>query len=149
MIGPSIQVQLQQVKEGGFKNFMCACNALFKDEPSYRAHSNATHKQINDMVCQFADVIKITSLHRIDFALLGDTTPHEEYKEFLGKDFEQKTRLIKWMKIREVIRHSDITVMRSAEDFRKTREQHRRKKRLVQKEFKRRAIALDIINNTD
>jgi hypothetical protein len=51
VIGPSIQVQLQQVKEGGFKNFMCACNALFKDEPSYRAHSNATHKQINDMVC--------------------------------------------------------------------------------------------------
>ena len=77
VIGPSIQVQLKQVSAGGFKNFMCTCNALFKDEPSYRAHANATHKQVNDFICQFQDVIEMTSLFKLDFGLLGDVSPRE------------------------------------------------------------------------
>ena len=107
VVGPSIQVQLAQVKAGGFKNFMCTCNALFKDEPSYRAHFNATHKQINDMVCQLQDVVTFQSLHRIDFALLGDTSPREQYEDLLGTRAEQTTRITKWFKFRHLIRHSD------------------------------------------
>ena len=51
VIGPSIQTQLLHLRKSKWQNFMCACNALFKDEPSYRGHLNSHHKDISDMIC--------------------------------------------------------------------------------------------------
>jgi hypothetical protein len=121
VIGPSIQVQLKAVAEGGYKNFMCVCNALFKDEPSYRCHLNSHHKLINDMICQFEDVVKIRSLTKLNFALLGDSSQREQWEDVLGSEEEQKLRITKWLHIRFLIRHSGLTAIRTDEDARQTR----------------------------
>ena len=39
----------------------------------------------------------MTTLTKLDFSLLGDTSVREEWSEQLGSQFEQKMRLTKWM----------------------------------------------------
>jgi hypothetical protein len=135
------------VKEAGFKNFMCVCNALFKDEPSYRAHANATHKQVNDLICQFQDVIEMTSLQKVDFGLLGDDAPREPFADLLGDIKEQKARIIKWMWLRGTVLHSDQTIVRSESDRIATRIQGKKKQRAVARESRKRQKALDVLNS--
>lgn len=67
---------------------MCACNALFKDEPSYRCHLNSHHKLINDLVCQLQDVSEFRPLTDLDFDVLGDTSVREEWADLLGPIYD-------------------------------------------------------------
>ncbi len=110
---------------------MCACNALFKDEPSYRCHVNSHHKQICDLICQLQDVTEYTTLVKLDFSLLGDTSARDDWEDVLGSISEQKLRLTKWITLRGLIRHSGKTAKRSQEDYIKTRAQGKKTQALV------------------
>ena len=37
-IGPNLQLLLEKVKGIEYKQFLCACSSMFKDEPSFRCH---------------------------------------------------------------------------------------------------------------
>lgn len=58
----------------------------------------------------------MTSLQKIDFGLLGDDAPREQFADLLGDIKEQKGRIIKWMWLRGTVLHSDQTIVRSESD---------------------------------
>jgi hypothetical protein len=46
-IGPNLAILLEKIKGIEFRQFLCACSAMFKDEPSFRAHQMCgPHPQI-------------------------------------------------------------------------------------------------------
>jgi hypothetical protein len=116
IIGPSYLVQYNSIKKGGFKNFICICGAIFKDEMSYRNHLNMMHKMLNDKINAFGDIAIMGRLVNLDFALLGDLSKREEYEELLGSEYEQKVRINKLLWIRDTIKCSSTTQQISEKD---------------------------------
>ena len=55
-IGPNLKLLLEMVRELEFRQFLCACSSMFKDEQSFLSHSNCNHRVIVEYTSQFTDV---------------------------------------------------------------------------------------------
>ena len=55
-IGPNLKLLLDKVKGIEYRQFLCACSSMFKDEPSFWSHSNCNHRHIVEYTSQFTDV---------------------------------------------------------------------------------------------
>ena len=79
IIGPALLIILKNIKENGFKNFMCACSTLFKDEPSWRCHLNMIHRETMNFIANFSE--SYDRLPLLDFSLLGETSGRNQFSE--------------------------------------------------------------------
>jgi len=72
-IGPQIPYLLKKIKEINFRQFLCPCTAMFKAEPSFRAHlMSGPHQNIQEKLSTFSEIY--TRLPELDLELLGDVS---------------------------------------------------------------------------